>query len=68
MKKPSFLVLYAASSKLTDQHQPLITTAGTIFIRAVESRASLEHALDNAEPMPGEVVLNSIHSTIQDEC
>lgn len=36
---PRFLVFTIAQTKLSDHHQPVITTAGTYFLRAVETEA-----------------------------
>jgi hypothetical protein len=63
----SSLILYASHTKLSPHHQPVITTAGTIYIRAYERIGeSVSLALDHADPDPGEIVLNSIPSPRKD--
>lgn len=55
------IILYAAHERLTDNHQPIETAAGTIYIRTYFRKGdSVGVALDKADPMKEEIVLNSI--------
>ena len=56
------LVLYASSKAITSIHQPLRVGKSVIWIRVQDfgPKYSIDEALNEAEPYPGEVVLNSI--------
>ncbi len=57
------LILYASPSKLTDEHQPIETPVGTLYIRTEECESeSLDEALDLASPISDEVMLNTINT------
>lgn len=57
------VVIYAAGSRLTDQHVLVTTDPHPIWIRVEKHDYSYEDSLDLAECGPGETVLNSIDAT-----
>lgn len=61
MKAPASVVLYAACTQLTADHQPIETGLGRLYIRAYTSRGrNVSEALSHADPLPGEIVLNTV--------
>lgn len=61
MSKKS-IVLYAAETRLTDDHQPVRTSDGSaiIYIRAAVVNGDWSDALDHHDAKPEETLLNSI--------
>lgn len=55
------LVLYASNKAITSLSQPVRVGKSVIWIRIEDyPKYDVSEALDNAEPFPGEIVLNSI--------
>lgn len=69
--KSKSLILYGSPTKLTNAHKPV--TVGTVpprgqpqppyFVRAETFNGDIEVALDNAKPMEGEILLNTVPVT-----
>lgn len=60
------LVLYAANRCLSNFHQPVKTGKSVIWVRVQEfENSTLDEALNEAKPFPGEVVLNSIYKKVK---
>jgi hypothetical protein len=54
------VTLYLSQTKLTPHHCPIVTDDGTtLYIRATVSNQTDQEALDSAQPMTGETVLNT---------
>ena len=58
----SAIVLYSASTALTEHHYPVTTVDGiTLYVRADHhNNDDVDSALDNALSLDGETVLNSV--------
>jgi hypothetical protein len=55
------LVLYACNKAISSLSQPIKVGKSVIWIRVEDyPKYDVTEALDNAEPFPGEIVLNSI--------
>jgi hypothetical protein len=57
---PASILLYSAERALTPEHQAIHAGAATLYIRAVATALDVGAALDAAEPLEGEIVLNTI--------
>lgn len=62
----SSVVLYASHKCLTTDSQPIRVGKSIIWIRVEEfgPYADNTHALDHANPLPEEMVLNSVEKTV----